>query len=346
MKFRTPLALCLFFLVGFFFLGLSATRAADVSSELANDYSDAVNRKDKDARGRLEKRAQSGLSEAQVRFGMLLQKEESFPQAVTWFQRAAQQGNVDGMRGLGICYRDGQGVAEDATQAMKWLRKASNQGDGDADSDIGGLYLKGRGVPKDNAVAVSWFRKGAAKGSSFAMSDLAACYWAGIGVEKSAREAANWWKQAVEKGDDSAKENLKMALEEVEKSGQPPPQSAETHPPSGNAKGTELFALQEPENLIGRWENTDPSGNLTMSFSEKGEFEQAMEGDGKRNVVKASYAAEIRSGRLVVTLTDGNEKVYYGFVLTSKDRAVSQRLKSPDDQIDPDKKATILNRVQ
>jgi hypothetical protein len=194
---------------------------SDISRELADDYENALLRKDKAARERLEKKAQSGVAEAQVRFGMLLQKEKNSAEAVSWYRKAAQQGNVDGMRGVGSCYRDGEGVAGDGAEAMKWYRKASDQGDGDADSNIGGLYHNGRGVAKDDIAAVSWFRKGAAKGSAYAMSDLATCYWTGTGVEKSAREAISWWKQAAEKGDDEAKEKLKMALEEFEESGQP-----------------------------------------------------------------------------------------------------------------------------
>src|SRR5438046_3715584 len=195
--------------------------AVDLSKQLADDYDKALLRKDKLSRDRLKKNAQDGVSEAQVRFAMLLQKEGDFAEAVTWYRKAAQQGNVDGMRGLGSSYRDGKGVEEALTEAMKWYREASDKGDGDADSNIGGLYHNGRGVPKDDATAVSWFRKGAGKGSDYAMGDLAACYWTGTGVEKSAREAINWWKVAADKGNEEAKENLKAALEQFDESGQP-----------------------------------------------------------------------------------------------------------------------------
>jgi TPR repeat protein len=193
----------------------------DLSQQFAKDYDNALLRQNKVSRDRLEKNAKSGISEAQVRFGMLLQKEKNFAEAVSWYRKAAQQGNVDGMRGLGSCYRDSQGVDENATEAMKWYREASSRGDGDADSDIGGLYHNGRGVPKDDAAAVSWFRKGADKGSAYAMDDLAACYWTGTGVERSAREAIKWWRLAEAKGDEEAKENLKEALEKFNESGQP-----------------------------------------------------------------------------------------------------------------------------
>jgi Sel1 repeat-containing protein len=198
-----------------------APTLTDLSRQLAYDYRNALFKKDEASRNRLEKKAQSGMAEAQVLFGMLLQREKNPAEAVGWYRKAAQQGNIDGMRGLGSCYRDGEGVSDDAVEAMKWYRKASDQGDGDADSNIGGLYHNGRGVAKDDAVAVSWFRKGAAKGSVYAMSDLAACYWTGTGVEKSAREAINWWKQAADKGNEEAKNNLKMALEKFDEFGQP-----------------------------------------------------------------------------------------------------------------------------
>lgn len=123
---------------------------------------------------------------------------------------------------------------------------------------------------------------------------------------------------------------------------------AETSPPPKNAKGKELFDLQTAENLIGHWKSTGSDGIVTtMNFSESGEFDYAQEKDGERGAVaKATYTVQTTGGHLVVTLTDGDHKVYYGIAFLSKDRCFKQLLNSPDDPIDTDKQGIILNRVR
>ncbi|WP_143521042.1 SEL1-like repeat protein [Pseudomonas rhodesiae] len=37
-------------------------------------------------------------------------------QAVAWFGKAAEQGNAEAQRNLGLSYADGKGVAQDAQQ--------------------------------------------------------------------------------------------------------------------------------------------------------------------------------------------------------------------------------------
>jgi TPR repeat protein len=106
-------------------------------------------------------------------------------------------------------------------QAMTWFRKAAEIGNVEAAYCIGHLYSEGTGVAKDEVAAADWYRKGAGRGEPNAMNELGGCYWLGNGVQKSAREAISWWKQAAEKGSEEAKKNLKVALEKFDESGQP-----------------------------------------------------------------------------------------------------------------------------
>ena len=200
----------------------SATERELSQEEKDKLWSDFLNAShNKDSRDRLEKKAKDGIAMAQVLFGMHLQAEKNFAEAATWYRKGAQQGDRNGMRNLGVLYRDGTGLPKDPSQAMSWFRKAADLGDVDALYYIGNLYSDGIGVPKDEVAAVEWYRKGAARGDKDAMTELGACYWFGKGVDKSAREAINWWKQAGEKGDENAKKNLKMALEKFDEFGQP-----------------------------------------------------------------------------------------------------------------------------
>jgi uncharacterized protein len=58
---------------------------------------------------------------------------------------------------LGVMYDDGQGVPQDYAVAVSWYRKAAEQGDADAQVNLGVLYGMGQGVPQDYVIAHMWF---------------------------------------------------------------------------------------------------------------------------------------------------------------------------------------------
>ncbi len=186
---------------------------------MMNDFLNASH--NKESRDRLEKRAQSGIAQAQTVFGLELESEKNFTEAVAWYRKAAAQGEANAMRNLGVCYLSGKGVTKEPAEAANWFRKAADLGNQDAPDDLGDLYQDGIGVAKDEAAAAGWYRKGADRGDGNAMNSLAACYWRGQGVAKSPRDAINWWKKAADTGNDNAKKNLQMALGKFDESGQP-----------------------------------------------------------------------------------------------------------------------------
>ncbi|MFW1410905.1 tetratricopeptide repeat protein, partial [Vibrio parahaemolyticus] len=53
-------------------------------------------------------------------------------EAVRWYRRAADLGNVIAMKNLGLSYRDGEGIGKDFAEARRWLEKAAAAGDEDA----------------------------------------------------------------------------------------------------------------------------------------------------------------------------------------------------------------------
>jgi TPR repeat protein len=52
---------------------------------------------------------------------------------------------------------------------MSWYRKAAEQGDADAQVNLGILYGMGQGVPQDYAAAHMWFNLAAARGNKDAV---------------------------------------------------------------------------------------------------------------------------------------------------------------------------------
>ena len=63
-------------------------------------------------------------------------------------------------------YFKGQGVPQDYAAAVSWYRKAAEQGNASAQYNLGVMYDNGQGVPQDYAAAVSWYRKAADQGDA------------------------------------------------------------------------------------------------------------------------------------------------------------------------------------
>ena len=61
-------------------------------------------------------------------------------------------------------YENGLGVPQDNTEAVSWYRKAAEQGNVHAQSNLGNMYANGKGVPQDYAEAARWYRKATEQG--------------------------------------------------------------------------------------------------------------------------------------------------------------------------------------
>ena len=70
-------------------------------------------------------------------------------------------------------YAIGRGVAQDDQQAVTWYRKAAEQGDADAQYNLGIRYADGKGVTQDYIEAHMWFSLAAAGGEERAIKNRA-----------------------------------------------------------------------------------------------------------------------------------------------------------------------------
>jgi hypothetical protein len=95
--------------------------------------------------------------------------------------------------GLGVMYYKGRGVPQDDSEAVRWFRKAADQGDMQAQSYLGFRYFHGQGVPQDYAEAARWYRKAAGQGDVDAQYALGFMYRNGQGVSRNYAEAVRWY---------------------------------------------------------------------------------------------------------------------------------------------------------
>ncbi|NIQ00862.1 MAG: tetratricopeptide repeat protein, partial [Nitrospinaceae bacterium] len=85
--------------------------------------------------------------------------EKNAGQAVAWFHKAAEQGNVESFYRLGIAYANGNGVTKNDAEATQWIKKAAAKDHREAQILLGWMYHQGLGVSKDYDQALFWLEK-------------------------------------------------------------------------------------------------------------------------------------------------------------------------------------------
>src|ERR1019366_3041129 len=80
-------------------------------------------------------------------------------EAVRWYRKGADAGNIRAMNNLAVAYQGGRGVAKDEAEAAQWCRKSAEAGDAAAMNNLGWMYANGWGVAKDQTEVVRWYRK-------------------------------------------------------------------------------------------------------------------------------------------------------------------------------------------
>ena len=110
----------------------------------------------------------------------------------------------------------GRGCAVDYTQALYWYHKAADAGNMYSPNSIGICYQKGHGVPQSDEQAAQWFEKAAKAGNPQGAYNLAECYFDGVGVRKSVDMALKYWAEAAKLGHPSATQRRNSVFAKVQ----------------------------------------------------------------------------------------------------------------------------------
>lgn len=162
--------------------------------------------------------------------------KEEYDKAFSMFQTLANQSVAQYY--LGLCYYEGQGIAQDFFEAEKWFKKSANQGYDLALNKLEKLnYIMPPGVsvfslylneltPFDKYLqayrlynnykyteAFSAFKKLAESGLDDAQCQLGECYSLGHGVKKNDKNAAYWYQKAAQGGNVTAQYKLAYCYE-------------------------------------------------------------------------------------------------------------------------------------
>jgi TPR repeat protein len=181
---------------------------------------EAVEQGNPDSLQILRDAAMGGNVEAMLNLGTLYSGNgrgvpQVYPQAITWFRAAADQGSGEAQDTLGALYEAGvagTGVPKDLVQAAGWWRKAADQGFARAQAHLGYLYQTGQGVPLDLVQAAALFGRAAEAGNANAEYFLGTMYHDGRGVVQNYAQAAALYRKAAEQGNTSAQVTLGVAI--------------------------------------------------------------------------------------------------------------------------------------
>lgn len=139
----------------------------------------------------------------------------------------AVAGNPDDQYAIGTCFFDGDGGVPgdkvNKAQAVEWFTKAAQQGNVKAQNKLGIMYEEGDGVPQNDELAVQWYKRAALQGYSKAQYNLGHFYdfndksgGFDVGSEEHKKynrlreEAAKWYRMAAVQGDADAQNRLGM----------------------------------------------------------------------------------------------------------------------------------------
>ncbi len=133
---------------------------------------------------------------------------QDYGEALRWYLKAADQGNVKAQYALGYMYYTGEGVPQNLNEAFSWYHKAADQGDAKAQYALGLSFYEGRGVPQDRVESAHWYRKAADQGIAQAQYCLGYMYYYGQGVPQDREAADRWFHKAADQGDEDAQRIL------------------------------------------------------------------------------------------------------------------------------------------
>jgi len=124
----------------------------------------------------------------------------------------ANDGNAGAMFQVGQLYERGRGTKPNVEQAVSWYERAMDQGEHNARARLGVMYYEGVGVAKDNGKALALLQNAADAKVPNAEYYLGVMHENGDGMPADRNKAKQWYKLAIEHGSYRAKSRL-QALE-------------------------------------------------------------------------------------------------------------------------------------
>jgi len=148
--------------------------------------------------------ADAGDLPSMLRLGQLLHAGKGVPpnalDATTWIKKAAEADYMPAWSALAERYETGLGVRRSDKEAFFWWRRLAERDDVAAQAKVGDMYNRGKGIDKDEAAAVTWFRRAADRGNRDGQYGLGMALLRGRGIARADTLAYAWLKKAADQG--------------------------------------------------------------------------------------------------------------------------------------------------
>ncbi len=132
-----------------------------------------------------------------------------YKKAASFWEIAANNGDIDAQVNLAMLYLRGQGVKKDYKKAAELYTKAADQGHSQAQYNLARMYEQGDGVKSNYSKAMVLYMQSAEQGNVNAQYSLGNRM-----LKSSTREgrtyAYKYWKMAAKQGHTDAKYNLEQ----------------------------------------------------------------------------------------------------------------------------------------
>lgn len=108
--------------------------------------------------------------------------EQSYEKAIEYYEKAADQGNIDAIYSLGYCYATGTGIEKNVERAEQLLTYAVDNGSVIAAAKMGSFYYWGDFFPEDRAKGYRYLKYAADNGDAHSMAVVGDIYLSGYGA--------------------------------------------------------------------------------------------------------------------------------------------------------------------
>lgn len=157
-------------------IAFSATVFAETAEEIHARGREAYDQVDMaGAMRNFRQAAEMGYAPAQAMLGLLLDAAEFNEEAREWYQRSADQGDIQGQLGLATMLASGEGGERDNPAALKWFSTAADSGSLEAMRILEQNFRAGGlGLDADAERADYWLNRAAEEGDRWSQEQLAA----------------------------------------------------------------------------------------------------------------------------------------------------------------------------
>lgn len=148
----------------------------------------------------LEKAATQGLAAAMAHLAGIYSQRGQATEAVRWYQRAAEAGDLVAALAVARAYRHGHGTPQNRVEAYQWALRAAKGGVEAAEFELAELLALERAIPAETGAVVEAYQRAAEAGIPGAQLALGRLYDQGSAVPRDAEKAAALYRQAHENG--------------------------------------------------------------------------------------------------------------------------------------------------